>query len=137
MMKIEYLIRHLASLILLGPLMVFSQEKAMNANRIDNDSIKFEIIMVSSNLLALPPSPRQYLVYIEFSDEQLRELASFKPNYWYKLLEDTKTDWATNLILYSLHQKDAFLIKENDQFEWRLLEKRSDIGYWKSYLRNH
>jgi len=54
---------------------------------------------------------------------------------WLQLLEDENTDWAANLILYDIYERDAALLARRvDQNRWREYMKYEDIDYWKEEL---
>jgi hypothetical protein len=54
--------------------------------------------------------------------------------FWLERLRNENSDWATNLILYYLYDKDASqLIIFNVRKKW-LRIKEDDIKYWKKFL---
>lgn len=54
---------------------------------------------------------------------------------WLQLLENQNTDWAANLILYDIYERDAALLaRRDDKNRWREYMKYEDINYWKEIL---
>lgn len=54
-----------------------------------------------------------------------------------KLLNDKERDWAANLLLYDILNRNALLLVAIDTEEdWRSFQKDNDLNYWNNYLKN-
>lgn len=76
--------------------------------------------------------------YIEVALLQTLKNSFYKLNnktVW-QLLNDSTTDWATNLLLFEKYKKDAYLYfaKIKTREKW-LPQKQSDTKYWKKELK--
>jgi len=54
--------------------------------------------------------------------------------FWLKHLCDENSDWASNLILYYLFDKDASKFIIYDRRKKWLKIKKEDVEYWKKFL---
>ena len=73
----------------------------------------------------------KYDIPIDFLEKELNDISKDK---WLYLLQNEKTDYAANLLLYNLYQKGAILFYNQDKFYWRSCCKSDDINYWKQFL---
>ena len=56
------------------------------------------------------------------------------------LLNDPNRDWAANILLYSITNTDAVILKyylPNKYEEWRKIRKNRDVKRWNEYLKQH
>ncbi len=81
--------------------------------------------------------PTWYSVAIELTDHQLDLLRSWRYEDWMLHLEDEKTDFITNLLLYSRCGRDAWLLKDTNRDAWRRHHKEEEIAYWQMFLSDH
>lgn len=106
-----------------------------------NDSIKYSFGLVSMKMINMKEViPSTYIVVIDLDDKQKMELKNITRNTWLKLLKDTTTDWASNLLLYHLKKRNAieFYAVIKNRRDWILLKKnKEDLRYWKKYLINY
>ena len=52
------------------------------------------------------------------------------------MLNDKKTDFAANLLLYQLYEREAIvLLHYNNAPEWRQAMKENDLHYWQQTLK--
>src|SRR5947209_7344851 len=112
---------------------VIAQNKTKFLN---NSSIRFEIWrqslqMIDSNKII----STKYFIEINLNNKQRRILKSLSKKDWIRLLNDNNSDWATNLVLYDIYKKDAFLFNSvlKTRNEWILSNKSNDISYWKNF----
>ena len=81
----------------------FSQNKFSLCH---NDSLKYNFGRVSMKMINMNEViPSKYIVVVDLDDEQALILKNITKNTWLKLLKDTTTDWASNLLLYHLKKK--------------------------------
>ncbi len=54
-----------------------------------------------------------------------------------RLLNDSKTDWAANIILYSLYKRSAGVFRAaiKSREMWIDGYREKDIAYWQSFLK--
>jgi hypothetical protein len=106
---------------------------------ISNDSIKFSILRKSTAEKGhnkIYPVKHSILVFL--SENQLNECKELSNEKWIDYLNDEKKDWAANLILYNLYMRDAiYFLGSKDINFWKLKKKKSDIRFWKKFLKNH
>lgn len=76
----------------------------------------------------------KHLVVIKFSKNLKEEVSKWKYSDVLKFLSDDKTDWATNLILYYIYQKDAFMLLNSKRAKWAINLKAVDMEYWRKFL---
>ncbi len=104
----------------------------------DNLSIRFTVLRTSLQLLdSNRVSPSRNMIQVEMSDTVKIQLKALPKTVWMDWLQNKSTDWAANLILYDLYQKDAFLywniIKKRS--DWMLAAKEDDLAYWSNTLK--
>ncbi|MEL6848372.1 MAG: hypothetical protein AAFP92_07630 [Bacteroidota bacterium] len=121
-------------LFLFCPTVYYAQQPRDIRDWMNNEDIEFEIIRISANLFTRPPSPSKYIVEVSLSDKKLNEASVFTTTEWLTLLDDPTTDWAANLVLYAMSEKDAFLYVNLTEKDWRLVRREEDIKYWYWYL---
>lgn len=121
------------SILILKNSLLFSQDKNKILILI-NDSIKYKILLIGPTILPDEKyQPTKQIVLINLSDEEKNYYQTLSINEWVKLLSDTKTDWATNLILYWLFEKEASKLKLGKN-KWKKIYKAKEIDVWKSFL---
>ena len=77
-----------------------------------------------------------YRVIISLSAKEDSIIKRISKRQWLSMLNDKKTDFAANLLLYQLYERDAvvfFYIK--DAPDWRLSFKDDDLNYWRHTLK--
>jgi hypothetical protein len=102
---------------------------------IQNDSIKYEVVLLACDT-CVPISSIGYRVRVKLSEKELGVAEKISYEDWINLLNNNKTDWAANLILYYLFDKDAFLLARSDNRElWIKNLKEDDLKYWRNNLK--
>jgi hypothetical protein len=109
-----------------------------NEQFIQNDSIQYTLAYVGSQLLdnnQLIPS--KWIIVVGIRSKQEKIVKAMKRDEWIRLLSDSNTDWAANLILYALYRKDAVLYNSviKSRKDWVNLDRDKDVTYWKKILR--
>ena len=66
-----------------------------------------------------------------------RIVKSIKKDEWIELLLNNKTDWAANLILYDLYERNAVVFNTviKSRKDWVTVSKDTDVSYWEEFLR--
>ncbi len=102
----------------------------------NNENINYAIILVPDR--SEFPIISYYRVEIEsVADPQIHGLRSMYSDNWLSLLNNEKTDWAANIVLYYLYQRDAFeLSKYENPNKWRKFMKQRDVKYWNAMFNN-
>lgn len=105
---------------------------------IKNIKINYSIVFIGADLDLDNNSikPSKYIVLIDFSKRQKKYLKSLSIKEWECLLKCEKTNFSTNLILYSIFEKDVLLLNM-DKKEWNDCCQDDDIEYWTDYLSNN
>ena len=106
---------------------------------IKNKKINYSIVFIGADLDLDKNSikPSKYIVLIDFSKRQKKYLKSLSIKEWECLLKCEKTNFSTNLILYSIFEKGASLLLDTDKNEWNNCCQDDDIEYWIDYLSNN
>jgi hypothetical protein len=103
---------------------------------VTDDSVKFEICRVGPNFIGSGKISRPQILIKVTSGKIDSKLLRIKRRDWLKALNEAHTDWAVNLLLYELFEKDAtsfVVIKTRDQ--WIGNNRASDIRYWRRRLK--
>lgn len=101
---------------------------------IKNGKIKYSVVLLSCDT-CVPIRNIGYRVIVKLKNVESKMLKKISKKTWIKLLQNKNTDFATNLILYSVYSKDALLLTKNESIqEWRKYLKEEDIYYWANNL---
>ena len=62
---------------------------------------------------------------------------AIKKDQWLSLLQNDQSDWAANIILYSLYKKRAaiFWSAIKTRQDWIEKSRKDDLAYWESFLK--
>ena len=102
---------------------------------IDNRTIKYNITLVACDTCA-PIHDIGYRVRISLSAKEDSIIKHITKRQWLSMLNDKKTDFAANLLLYRLYARDAIvLLHIKDAPDWRLSLKDDDLYYWRRTLK--
>jgi len=108
--------------------------KTTNLAFISNEKIKYSIVLMSCDTCA-PISNIGYRVKVKLNKEEESKVRILTSDSWRKLLNNCNSDWAANLILYSLYDKDAFILsKNNNRNLWVKYLKKEDLDFWNNIL---
>ena len=122
------------SLFLSSSFLIAQKSKVLIDNKNAKYIIKRKGLEIDSTGKVMPTT---YLVCMDINKKLQKRVASKTYSNWVELLTDEKTDWATNLILYCVFKKDAFLFSsaETNREEWVRASKEEDVKYWKNFLK--
>lgn len=121
----------------------YSQNKPLTSNKdisklsfIKNNKLKYTIVIMSCDTCA-PIKNIGYRVLIDLNEMQSKIIKDIDSETWLQLLYDDKRDYAANLILYYLHDKDAFYIaRKNTKKLWdKSVQKNEDLEYWNNLFK--
>ena len=102
---------------------------------IDNRTIKYNITLVACDTCA-PIHDIGYRVRISLSAKEDSIIKLINKRQWLSMLNDKKTDFAANLLLYRLYARDAVVFLHiKDAADWRLSLKDDDLYYWRRTLK--
>lgn len=102
---------------------------------IDNRTIKYNITLVACDTCA-PIHDIGYRVQISLSAKEDSIIKHINKRQWLSMLNDKKTDFAANLLLYRLYEREAIvLLHYNNAPEWRQAMKENDLHYWQQTLK--
>jgi Leucine-rich repeat (LRR) protein len=109
-------------------------EKAQDMERlsgvINNETIDYQLVMKSCDT-CVPISNVGYRIVVNLPEEKVEKIRKITPAEWLQLLNNEQTDWAANLVLYYLHDKDALILSRHiDCADWKKTLKKEDIDYW-------
>ena len=107
-----------------------------NLSFIKNDKLHYNILLVACDT-CVPIINKGYRVRVKLTDKQKSIVKKIKKEMWRHLLSDKKTDFAANLILYDIYDKDAILLfgLGNNIRDWRKNLKRDDTSFWLKKLK--
>lgn len=112
--------------------------KGQNTLPINNITAKFTVLRTSLQLLdSTRISPPRYMIDVKLSESEKKQLKALSKSFWIDCLQNTKTDWAANLLLYDLYEKDAIFYwnKIKTRSDWILIGKIEDLAYWSNKLK--
>lgn len=103
---------------------------------IKNQNLNYSIAIISGQLDMEKNEyiPQKYVVVLELDTKQYEDLRQLTEDDWSELLKNEETDFATNLILHFVWEKDAFHMYRNDESFWRKEYKEQDIDFWKENI---
>lgn len=102
---------------------------------INNRTIKYNILLVACDTCA-PIHDIGYRVRISLSAKEDSIIKHISKGQWLSMLNDKKTDFAANLLLYRLYEREAIvLLHYNNAPEWRQAMKENDLHYWQQTLK--
>jgi len=79
----------------------------------------------------VPISNIGYRVIIKLTEREEYLVKDLKIEEWLKLLDNPKKDWAANIILYWIFDKDFLALSRTKRSLWRKYLKKEDIEFWK------
>ena len=102
---------------------------------INNRTIKYNILLVACDTCA-PIHDIGYRVQISLSAKEDSIIKHISKRQWLSMLNDKKTDFAANLLLYQLYEREAIMFLQiKDASDWRLAMKDDDLYYWRRTLK--
>ena len=102
---------------------------------INNRTIKYNILLVACDTCA-PIHDIGYRVRISLSAKEDSIIKHISKRQWLSMLTDKKTDFAANLLLYQLYEREAIMFLQiKDASDWRLAMKDDDLYYWRRTLK--
>jgi hypothetical protein len=113
---------------------LFGQIK-FKLNDLSKDSIEYVILLKSSKGSDGLLKNDGNFIGIRFDTTEINYLKSLNYTEWIKLLKSNYSDWATNLILYCLFDREATIFTYGiNREDWVKEKKNEDIEYWKAFL---
>lgn len=105
--------------------------------KIDNESANFDIGYVSGDFCMESQTYKvsKEVILIDLSWYDKYKLSRLTYSDWIFLLNNNETDYSTNIILYSIFEKDASILNMFNTNNWRALRKNDDIIFWKKNLQ--
>lgn len=77
-----------------------------------------------------------YRVLISLPAGQDSVISHISKTQWLNMLGSERTDFAANLLLYRLYEREAIvLLHYNNAPEWRQAMKEDDLHYWQQTLK--
>ncbi|OFQ27130.1 hypothetical protein HMPREF2955_04725 [Prevotella sp. HMSC073D09] len=104
---------------------------------INNKRINFSIKKVACDT-CFPIFDVGYRVSVKLTPKQKILIVRMKRGEWLSLLNDETTDYAANILLYYIYNRDAIVLLHNRSIrDWRDGMKEDDILYWEKRLKYH
>ena len=110
-------------------------KESLNASFIKNEELKFSIKKVACDT-CFPIRDIGYRVMVHLSSKQDSVIRNMSKVQWMLKLHDCDTDFAANILLYYLYDRDAFVLLYNSEIQdWRRAMKEDDIHYWEKVVK--
>lgn len=110
-------------------------KESLNASFIKNEELKFSIKKVACDT-CFPIRDIGYRVRVHLSSKQDSVIRNMSKVQWMLKLHDCDTDFAANILLYYLYDRDAFVLLYNSEIQdWRRAMKEDDIHYWEKVVK--
>lgn len=125
-------------IVLLLTISSFVQTFGQSELPVTNETIKYKIIRTSLRFVGEKTViPSKYLIQVELNDATKARLRKLKKQQWVALLNNETYDWAANLLLYDLFERDAipYHVLVKDRNTWLEKLKTEEIAYWSTYLK--
>lgn len=107
----------------------------MDLSFIDNKKLNYSIVLMACDT-CVPIRNIGYRVVVNLTKKEKETINKFDKATWLNLLNDSNKDFATNLILYSIYSKDAYILSKNDeQGQWKKYRKDEDLKFWTTELK--
>jgi len=101
---------------------------------IANNKIKYSIVLLSCDT-CVPITNVGFRVRVILTNKEEKIVKQIDDRAWMLLLKNDKTDWAANLILYELCDRDAILFSQcKSRKRWIGFLKGQDMDFWKKHL---
>ena len=103
-----------------------------------NNKVRFEVFRQSTNVYDTSnKSPAAIYLKTNLPNNLKTEFSKFSKSLIISLLYDSQTDWVTNLLLYEIYKRNAFMYINviKNRKNW-LPIKKNDIKYWKKILKS-
>ena len=102
---------------------------------INNRNLNFSIKRVVSDS-CFPIIDIGYRIRVKLTPKQDSLLRKLKKRQWINMLNNNTTDYAANILLYYIHNRDATVLLYNRSLkDWRDGMKNEDILYWNETLK--
>jgi len=101
---------------------------------INNEKIKYSIVLLACDT-CVPITNLGERVIVKVTNRQKKILNQIDRKLWISLLSNTDTDWASNLLLYSIFNRNAHILSiYNNRGSWVKTLKKDDLDYWEKIL---
>jgi hypothetical protein len=101
---------------------------------IENNKIKYSIVLMACDT-CVPISNAGYRVIVDLTSQIRNKIDKTTCQDWMALLNDKKSDWAANLVLYSIYKRNALILSRNNSRElWVKSLKKDDLRFWRDKL---
>jgi hypothetical protein len=138
-MKNLFKIKNCLIIILINCFLFPGSSFAQKLDSINNNTIMYGFKYVGStmNWDTQIGTASKIIVTIELTEVTRDSIKKISKKEWIKLLNNDRTDWTANLLLYYLYKKDAiefYKIIKNRYYWINLLKKKEDLKYWTKHL---
>ena len=106
---------------------------------ITNKKIKYSIPLTICDTCATISNIGGFKVFVDLSEKEEEIVRRINKKAWLMLLKNPKTDWAANLILYDIFDKNALLFSfpKLTRKDWLVCLREQDLKFWKNRLPTH
>jgi len=118
-------------------LSTLSYGQQLNDLYVPNDSVKYNVFLSASSMKNNNLTPLKSLIILSLDSSQILKYQKLEYQGWVSLLESEHYDWSTNLVLYCIFEKDAYLLTNKTRDIWIKHKREKDLSFWKEYLPNN
>lgn len=103
-------------------------------DQINNDTIDWHVFHIAPTFWDGRCWGPFYVIRIEKSPAMQTLINQMSAEEWIHALENPKTDWAANLLLYELFRKDALVYIHAEKERWPIITKEVEVQFWRQKL---
>ena len=105
---------------------------------INNDEIEFTVLMTMPDFEHGTFISDYLIQLVSLNIENQQVAKKWNKRQWMTLLKNKQTDWAANIVLYSLYKKRAWAFWHvvRNRAQWSATIKDEDIKYWRIFLKD-
>jgi hypothetical protein len=111
-----------------------NNKEIKNIAFIKNQKLKYSIVLMACDT-CVPIRNLGFRVVVEMSEQEMKIAQTIDGGTWLKLLLEKSSDFAANLILYQLFDKNAIpLLQIKNRELWVKYLRKEDISFWETLL---
>ena len=124
------------SVVMLSFFLIAHSQDIICELKITNEEVSFSVFRYGMDFTAKTKPKSNMVIETNIKDVVLwKRIKSLPTEQWLCLLNNPKSDWVANLILYQLYEKEAILFSQIKKREdWIGFRRDEDIAYWKTFL---
>ena len=101
---------------------------------INNETISYDVISPMKKYGSGRAASPFIVIRVNKSVQDALIIERITSEDWLKALEDPKTDWAANLLLYERFNRLGMILLQCALQQWKQYVKEDDLAYWRKKL---